>query len=93
MPGRNGTGPFGEGPATGRGMGPCSDQSTQRPFGFGSRTRRGGAGHQGQGFRQMNRQNQFDRNQSSNDVSQLKQRITDLEAQIQELKKQQLKLL
>lgn len=28
MPGRNGTGPSGQGPMSGRGMGPCNTQST-----------------------------------------------------------------
>jgi len=32
MPYLNGTGPFGEGPGTGRGLGSCSGITAQRPF-------------------------------------------------------------
>lgn len=36
---RDGTGPMGEGPLTGRGMGPCTDGLSRRPYG---RDTRGG---------------------------------------------------
>ncbi len=47
MPGRNGTGPFGEGPMTGRGNGPCG--GGQRGF-AGRGFRRGGMGRGNRGY-------------------------------------------
>ncbi|MCD4651330.1 MAG: DUF5320 family protein [Candidatus Cloacimonetes bacterium] len=55
MAGRNGTGPFNEGPMTGRGLGPCGGGNRGGIFGFGRRMGRmgfgrGGGGRGGFGF-------------------------------------------
>lgn len=45
MPFKDGTGPQGQGPRTGRGMGNCGGQNTAgRPFGMGQGRRGGGRG-------------------------------------------------
>ena len=44
MPGRNGTGPLGAGPRTGRGLGMCQDYAGPRFFGGGGRRRGSGFG-------------------------------------------------
>lgn len=46
MPGRDGTGPTGKGPMTGRKLGPCNKESTAQPINFGRNCGRG----MGRGF-------------------------------------------
>ena len=50
MANRDGTGPAGQGPLTGRGMGPCA-RGSRRGFGFGMGYGQGANFGQGRGFR------------------------------------------
>ncbi|MFH1427878.1 MAG: DUF5320 domain-containing protein [Patescibacteria group bacterium] len=50
MPGQDGTGPMGQGPLSGRGMGQCQDQAVR---GFGRGMRRGSCRFQGRGGMQV----------------------------------------
>jgi len=83
MPGYDNTGPVGEGPQTGRGLGPCGDDSTNtqtpprrflgRRFGFGRSWR-------GFGFNQRRRFYQpYPEDYANSDVNDLKSKVSILQ--------------
>jgi hypothetical protein len=99
MPGRNGTGPNGDGPMTGRGFGPCGENEStstrenrgETPYGHRWRAgRRGGFGH---GHRHRHFADEtFNYRPGDPDteqeISSLREKIEKLERQIAEMKKQ-----
>lgn len=101
MPAQNNTGPMGEGPLTGRGMGPCNPNQTESTransgvFGFGRGFGRGGFGRFGRGF---NRRSGFFRPWSNvpaqsetevlkNQASVLEESLTQIKKRLDELEK------
>ncbi|MFC2063473.1 DUF5320 domain-containing protein [Chloroflexota bacterium] len=76
MPNRNGNGPLGQGPRTGRGAGNCNDQPGDNRFRSGRRSVRRGAGR---GFRNDQNYSNLRRR------SWLKDQITSLQSAIQDL--------
>lgn len=58
MPNRNGTGPEGKGPRTGRGVGPCNDERNAVRGGRGRRNGAGFGAERGFGSSQAEKDNQ-----------------------------------
>ncbi len=85
MPKKDGTGPMGMGPLTGKGIGNCagyaSNQFTDRAYGCGRRTGRGG-----RGFRGMACYTGTTGRHDLDEKSQLKNQESFLEKQLQSIK-------
>lgn len=86
MPGRNGTGPMGQGPMTGKGMGYCvvdgqtAMDAGQKSFGMGRGTGRGRGRGFGMGFNQNG-------NVQTGEITELRKEIAQLTKEIRKMKK------
>ncbi len=83
MPGRDNTGPLGNGPMTGRRMGNCAEETSRDYAGF----RRFGFGR-GRGFRRSGKMSgNYEGNSFLDLISDLKDQISSLKNEITDLKK------